>query len=153
MRTGRYVAAGLVVLAGIMAILAINSASEPSSTETLAVPGPPEGVSSTTSAPEVATTGLRDIPKTTIEPPGQAYDPVAAGEPVPEGYRDTLGRDSIEPIYNPGFRSAPDTEWPADSLVIGVEIEGDARAYPVSFLTRREMVVDRIAGIPVLVTW
>jgi hypothetical protein len=29
----------------------------------------------------------------------------------------------------------------------------EAKAYPVSFLNRREMVIDSINGIPILVTW
>lgn len=105
----------------------------------------------TTSAPAVS--GLRDIPVTKIVPPDGAYDPVIAGEPLPDGYRPVLPRDAILPVYNPTFRSVTDTDWPADALVIGVVIEDDARAYPVSFLTRREMVIDRVANIPVLVSW
>ena len=37
--------------------------------------------------------------------------------------------------------------------MIGLALDGEAKAYPVSWLNRREMVVDRIAGIPILVTW
>ena len=81
------------------------------------------------------------------------YDPVTAGEPLPDGFRQLIPRDGIRPVYDPAFVSAAASEWPPDTLVIGVAIAGDARAYPVGFLNRREMVVDRIAGIPVLVTW
>jgi hypothetical protein len=85
--------------------------------------------------------------------PGETYDPVRAGEETPRGFRQLLGRDRIAPIYDPVFLAAAATEWPEDALVIGVEIEGEARAYPVSYLNSREMVIDSIAGIPVLVTW
>ena len=88
-----------------------------------------------------------------IVPPEAQYDPVDAGEPLPEGFRQLLPRDAITPVYNPTFVAAEEAGWSGETLVIGVEIDGDARAYPVSFLNRREMVVDRIAGIPVLVTW
>ncbi len=37
--------------------------------------------------------------------------------------------------------------------MIGVEVDGHARAYPVSLLNSREMVVDRVGGVPILVTW
>ncbi len=40
-----------------------------------------------------------------------------------------------------------------DELVLAVEIGGDARAYPISILTHREMVNDTVGGVPVLVTW
>ena len=45
------------------------------------------------------------------------------------------------------------TPWNDDTLVITIEQAGEAKAYPVSFLNGREMVIASIAGIPVLVTW
>jgi hypothetical protein len=88
-----------------------------------------------------------------IEAPEGVYDPVRAGEPTPVGYRQLLRRDAILPIYNPTFRTAPSTPWDDGLLVIGVELDGEAKAYPVSFLNRREMVMDWIAGTPILVSW
>lgn len=85
--------------------------------------------------------------------PSATYDPVKAGEETPRGYRQLLGRDRITPIYDPEFVSASKSEWPDDALVIGIASDGEAKAYPVSHLNSREMVIDRIAGIPVLVTW
>ena len=37
--------------------------------------------------------------------------------------------------------------------VMGLAIDGEARAYPVRELFSREMVNDEVAGVPVLVTW
>lgn len=85
--------------------------------------------------------------------PFSVYDPVRGGEPVPRGYRPLLARDDILPIYQPVFVEAGVVDWAPDSLVIGVDLEGEARAYPVAFLTRREMVIDNHRGIPTLVTW
>ena len=85
--------------------------------------------------------------------PEDIYDPVRAGEATPPGYRQLLPRDVILPVYNPTFRSATDSEWAPETLIIGVELDGEAKAYPVSFLNRREMVIDWIGGSPVLVTW
>ena len=85
--------------------------------------------------------------------PSATYDPVRAGEETPRGFRQLLARDRIAPVYAPVFIAASATEWPDDALIIGVEIDGEARAYPVAHLNSREMVIDRIAGIPVLVTW
>ncbi len=87
------------------------------------------------------------------ELPDGIYDPVRAGEQLPAGFRQLLPRDAIFPVYSPTFRSAESTEWLAETLVIGVELNGEAKAYPVSFLNRREMVIDWIGGSPVLVTW
>jgi len=85
--------------------------------------------------------------------PGETYDPVRAGEETPRGYRQLLARDRIAPIYDPTFVAAVASDWPDDALVIGLEIDGEAKAYPVSYLNSREMVIDSVAGIPVLVTW
>ena len=81
------------------------------------------------------------------------YDPVRAGEPLPAGFRQLTRRDAIAPIYDPVYVESSSVEWPDDTLVVGVALDGEARAYPVGILNRREMVIDRIAGIPVLVTW
>ena len=81
------------------------------------------------------------------------YDPVRAGEPTPPGFSQLLSRDAILPVYNPTFRTAEATDWPAETLVIGVELNGESKAYPVTFLNRREMINDWIGGSPVLVTW
>ncbi len=81
------------------------------------------------------------------------YDPVSAGEPAPAGYRPSIPRDGIFPVYTPEFRTVENTDWPSDELIIGVEIDGDARAYPVGFLIRREIVVDMHRGIPTFVSW
>jgi len=81
------------------------------------------------------------------------YNPVFAGETTPPGFRQLLNRDDIFPIYDPTFVPADGVDWPEGGLVLGVDLEGEARAYPVGFLTRREMVIDNHRGIPTLVTW
>lgn len=85
--------------------------------------------------------------------PGDVYNPVSAGDPLPVGYRQLLARDAIFPVYEPTFVSAEQAGWAEDSLVIGLDLNDQSRAYPVGFLNRREMVIDSVAGIPVLVTW
>ena len=64
-----------------------------------------------------------------------------------------LGRDDIRPIYEPEFVPADDAGYDDNELVMGVAINGEAKAYPVGLLNSREMVNDELAGIPVLVTW
>jgi hypothetical protein len=85
--------------------------------------------------------------------PAEVYDPVAAGEPLPAGYRPVLARDQILPIYEPEFTSAGSVDWPSDMLVIGVALGESAKSYPLTHLNRREMVIDSLEGIPILVTW
>ena len=88
-----------------------------------------------------------------VPDPDAVYDPVRAGEPPPEDFREIVARDRIKPIYAPRFVAASQSDWPDDALVLGVEINGDARAYPISVLNWREMVLDRVGGVPILATW
>lgn len=86
--------------------------------------------------------------------PGEdLYDPTEAGETLPAGYREQVGRDKIRPIYVPNFVRPDEVDWPDGELVIGVELDGEARAYPVEFLSHRDSVIDRHRGIPTLVSW
>ncbi len=105
---------------------------------------------------EVATApGVTVPPAVVLDVPDPAtvYDPLRGGETPPDGFRQLLVRDAIAPVYDPTFTVVDAVDWPDDSLVIGVDLEGEARAYPVGFLNRREMVNDNHRGIPTLVTW
>jgi hypothetical protein len=81
------------------------------------------------------------------------YDPTSAGEPLPDDYRESLPRDAINPVYDPAFVKPGEVDWPLDELVIGVDLNGEQRAYPVGFLSFREIVIDDHRGIPTMVTW
>ena len=87
-----------------------------------------------------------------VDPAG-VFDPVAAGEDLPATYRIGLARDQIAPVYDPEFTTARAVDWPDNSLVIGVAGDAEAKAYPVTHLNSREMVIDSLEGIPILVTW
>jgi hypothetical protein len=64
-----------------------------------------------------------------------------------------LGRDSIYPVYEPEFAPAESAPYDDNELVIGVEINGEAKAYAIGPLNSREMVNDTVGDVPVLVTW
>jgi hypothetical protein len=61
--------------------------------------------------------------------------------------------DGIRPVYNPEFVSASEATLDDQELVMGVAIDGEAKAYPITVLRSREMVNDELGGIPILVTW
>lgn len=64
------------------------------------------------------------------------------------------GTDCIPSIDNPSFQSADAAGWLSqDDRVIGVEINGEARAYPLRILNVHEIVNDEIGGRPVAVTY
>jgi hypothetical protein len=81
------------------------------------------------------------------------YNPVTAGERLPDTFRQLLPRDAIRPVYDPTFVAAADAGWSGDTDVIGVADGDEAKAYPVRFLTGREMVNDEIDRKPIVVTW
>jgi hypothetical protein len=82
------------------------------------------------------------------------FYPVGAGEELLEKdyLTATASRDFLRPIY-PKFVAAEAAELEPLDIVMGLEINGDARAYPVRILNTREMVDDVVGGVPVLVTW
>lgn len=62
-------------------------------------------------------------------------------------------RDGIPPIDHPEFeKRAEDSRW-SDEPVIVLELNGDARAYPLRILLWHEMVNDVVGGVPVTVTF
>jgi hypothetical protein len=66
-----------------------------------------------------------------------------------------LPRDGIPAIDNPEFLSAEqaDEEYALGELVIGVNYDGDARAYSIPYLSNHEIVNDTVGGRKIAVTW
>jgi hypothetical protein len=61
--------------------------------------------------------------------------------------------DAIAPVYDPEFVPAQEAPLQEDELVMGIAINGEAKAYPVSVLRFREIVNDELGELPILVTW
>jgi hypothetical protein len=64
-----------------------------------------------------------------------------------------LPYDGIAPVYKPEFVPATESPLEPDELVMGISINRESKAYPVSVLRFREMVDDELAGWPILVSW
>ncbi len=65
-----------------------------------------------------------------------------------------LPKDGIPAILSPSFEDGNKVSWlKGEDAVIGVSINGDSRAYSVAILSRREIVNDRVGGVPIAVTW
>ena len=63
-------------------------------------------------------------------------------------------RTPFVPLDTPEFLTAKEATYlPDDDLVLGLEWEGEARAYPIRMLTFHHIVNDEIAGRPFLVTY
>jgi hypothetical protein len=62
-------------------------------------------------------------------------------------------RDGIPSIDSPKFVSAEDAGLQDSDLVLGLNINGDIRAYPLNILVWHEIVNDEVGGTPVAVTY
>ena len=63
-------------------------------------------------------------------------------------------KDGIPSIDDPKFAEVQGSQFVRDSdVVIGLEINGDARAYPLFILVWHEIVNDNVGGVPVAVTY
>lgn len=66
-----------------------------------------------------------------------------------------LPKDGIPAIDDPVFLSTDeaDLQYEPDELVIGVNFDGDARAYSIPKLSSHEIVNDTVGGRKIAVTW
>lgn len=81
---------------------------------------------------------------TSREPLVDPGDIISGGPPM----------DGIPPIDEPAFVAPKDAIWLADrEPVLAVEVDGDARAYPLQIMTWHEIVNDEVGGLPVSVTY
>ncbi len=63
-------------------------------------------------------------------------------------------KDGIPAILDPKFVTGTKVDYLRDSdAVIGVEIGGVARAYPIRILNWHEIVNDTVNGVPIVVTF
>ena len=66
-----------------------------------------------------------------------------------------LPRDAISAITRPRFVPASEAgQWMSErEQIIGLDIGGEVKAYPINVLSRHEIVNDVVGGKPVAVTW
>jgi hypothetical protein len=102
-----------------------------------------EQVAST--AKEIVPSALDDPTANGLPAPMIDMERVVSGGPPPDG---------IPSIDRPRFHQTGDVTFLSDrEPVVAVEVNGDARAYPVQILTWHEIVNDTIGGEPVSVTY
>ena len=100
-------------------------------------------------------------PEQTESPEEQAINPTVAPDLInPRNFvfdsylpPQLIPLDGIRPVYDPRFVEAIDAPLHDDELVIGVSLEGESKAYPITVLRFREMVNDELGKLPILVTW
>ena len=146
-----------------MAVLAMVVAACAEAVETVGEPLPGEPTTTTpptgTTVPQASPTeglapgelpdgpsALRNMNDPAFPPPLIDPGQIISGGPPPDG---------IPPIDDPVFVSVEEAdEWlDGAEAVVYLEVEGEARIYPVQILMWHEIVNDTIAGVPIAVTY
>jgi len=84
-----------------------------------------------------------------VESGGPSFDAIRSDE-----IQSILPQDAIPALIKPAYLSASQASDIYDQEeVIGVVINGDARAYPLSTLSAHEIVDDDVGGRSIAVTW
>lgn len=77
----------------------------------------------------------------------------AVAEEVPKGYQQIVPRGRIASIDAPRFVPAASARIPQEAWVLGVVVEGQARAYSLNLLNQHEVVNDRAGGTSFAAVW
>ena len=87
-------------------------------------------------------------PLTPLLAPSNEPDPLQTSE-----IQTILPPDAIGAIDHPEFVAADRAGMRDNVNVIGVELHGEAHAFPIPFMSRVEIVNDRLGGTNIAVTW
>ena len=72
---------------------------------------------------------------------------------TPPGVEQIIPRGAIPAIVEPQFVTADEADIPADGWVLGVVVDGEARAYSLNLLNQHEIVNDRIGEKSFAAVW
>jgi hypothetical protein len=92
---------------------------------------------------------LQDVYFDTFQPANRAL-------PLDQATPDLIAqlRDAIPPIHNPGYEPAAEVTWLREGdQVLGYAVGDQAWAYPIRILNFHEIVNDRLAKEPVLISY
>lgn len=111
---------------------------------------PSDDSPSETSGP-IASTPREDVPSA-------LRDPFGSDHPAPlvdlDEITGVVPPDAIPALEDPAFEPAGEVEWlAAVEPVLALEINGDARAYPLRIMTWHELVNGTVGGVPVTVSY
>jgi hypothetical protein len=104
------------------------------------------------------TRAVRSPTRATVQPPvtaqaGMDEDPVLRR--VVRSGPMARPRDFFRVIVRPKYITAAQASYAMsdEEIVLGLEVGGQPRAYPINYLNDHEMVREEIDGLPLLVTW
>jgi hypothetical protein len=79
--------------------------------------------------------------------------PARAGEGLPPAFKQIIPRGRIASVDGPRFVPAEKARIPPEGWVLGVVVDGQARAYSLNLLNRHEIVNDRIGDKTFAAVW
>jgi hypothetical protein len=109
------------------------------------------------SSPAADLTGpIQSTPREDV--PSALQDPFGSGHPEPlvdlDEIRGIVPPDAIPALEDPAFEPAAEVDWLAPvEPVLALEVNGDARAYPLRIMTWHELVNGTVGGVPVTVSY
>ncbi len=107
--------------------------------------------------PTAPTSNIEEQVPTVERATPPTYTPVspASNRPRAGEIKIILEKDAIPAILDPKFLSVAEasTVYHDDEAVLGIEINGEAHAYSVPWLSRVEIVNDVVGGRKIAVTW
>ena len=86
-------------------------------------------------------------------PDSTRESPASASDPAPEGVEILMPRGGIPAVFEPEFVPAGSAEITDDAWVLGIVIDGIAKAYSLNLLNRHEIVNDRFGDKPIAAVW
>ena len=92
---------------------------------------------------------LLSVPACAAEPPA----PPHSADTPPPGVEQILPRGGIPAIFAPQFVGAGEARIPDEAWVLGVVVEGVAKAYSLNLLKQHEVVNDRSGGTAFAAVW
>ncbi len=99
------------------------------------------------SALSAATEGVRD------KPPEPGMRGAEVHPDLPDSFQQLLPRGGIPAIHAPDFVTADEADVPEDAWVLGIALDGEARAYSLNLLNQHEVVNDRLGELPIAAVW
>ena len=153
----RFAIASIVVVLGLAAVVVISGLSQspaPASAQDETSPGATAPDSGAT-VPDRRPGQLDDPGEPRFSTRGWATNFDISAIPYDEILSGGVPKDGIPAVNDPQFESIEEArQWvTGKGPVIALEIDGDARAYPLAVLTWHEIANDVVGGVPVTVTF
>ena len=77
----------------------------------------------------------------------------AASDELPPGVEQLLPRGRIAAVVDPVFVAAAVADLPDKAWILGVVVDGQAKAYSLNLLNHHEVVNDRIGEVAYAAVW